>query len=246
MRIALIADIHANALALDAVLARVEALAADRLVFLGDVVGYGPDPEDVTRRVMALAAGGAIVVKGNHDEAMAIGPGGMTAAAAKAAAWTRDRLGTAEKAFLAALPMLHRLDDLLFVHSDASAPAEWHYVTGRDAALASLRATEARITFCGHVHVPALYHAATGGRISDHRPAAGVSLPLAGPRRWLAVCGSAGQPRDGNPAAAFSMFDTSASELTLHRAAYDCEAVAGRIRAAGLPDSLASRLIRGA
>ena len=244
MKLALLADIHANEPALEAVLSRAEGLGADKLVFLGDIVGYGPDPVAVTRRVAGLVEGGALALLGNHDEAALTGRGDMNASAAAAIAWTHNQLGNAEKAFLHSLPLTAWIDDCLFVHADASQPKAWRYVTNRESASLCIHATAARITFCGHVHKPALYHA-TGGKIGDHKPTNGVPMPLSGQRQWLAVCGSVGQPRDGNPAASFAIFDALTSTLTYHRAAYDAEGVGRRIRDAGLPESLAARLVEG-
>jgi diadenosine tetraphosphatase ApaH/serine/threonine PP2A family protein phosphatase len=103
----------------------------------------------------------------------------------------------------------------------------------------------ATVTFCGHVHVPAIYCLSATGKMVSHVPVQEVAIPLMAQRKWLAVIGSAGQPRDGNPAASFAIYDTAARTLTYHRAPYDVESVSQRIRALGLPDSLAERLLRG-
>lgn len=246
MLLGLISDIHANELALEACLAGAGALGAERLVFLGDLVGYGPDPDAVTARVAALAAHGAIVIRGNHDQAaVSDGTFGMNATAARAIAWTRPRLSEASRNFLASLPMEHALDDLLFVHSEASAPQRWTYVLDAAAAMRSLIASEARVTFCGHVHVPQLYCMTATAKVVSHAPSTNAVVPLAAQRQWLAVAGACGQPRDGNPAAAFLTYDTQSRSLTFRRAAYDYEAAAERVRAAGLPEQLAARLLSG-
>lgn len=245
MQLALIADVHANGPALEGVLARARALGAEQLVFLGDIVGYGPDPVEVTGRVAGLMKEGAIVVMGNHDEAAVKGRGDMHAAAAAAILWTHQKLGYAEKKFLARLPLQAALEDLLFVHAEASDPASWIYVTGRAQAARSLSHTSSRVTFCGHMHRPALFHLAKGGAIGEHKLPENADIPLSGPRKWLLVCGSAGQPRDGNPAVFLGIYDTITRMFTAHRVPYDVESVASRIRAAGLPDSLATRLLTG-
>jgi predicted phosphodiesterase len=245
MRIALISDIHANAPALEACLAAAQRLAADRLAFLGDFVGYGPDPEDVINRVRPLVEAGAIAVLGNHDLAVLKATRDMNATAAEALAWTRAQLSDASKSFLAGLPFEIRSGDALFVHSDAANPAAWHYVTDVAAARASLSACSAMVTFCGHVHVPAVYCLSAAGKMTAHAPVQGTSIPLLPQRKWLAVIGSAGQPRDGNPAASFATYDTALRTLTYHRSPYDVEGVSQRIRALGLPDSLAERLLKG-
>lgn len=245
MRIALISDIHANLPALDACLSAAERLEAGGLAFLGDFVGYGPDPEAVIARVRPLVAAGAIAVLGNHDLAVLKPSKDMNPVAAEAIAWTRRTLSEDAKSFLARLPFEIRSGDCLFVHSEASDPAAWHYVTDAQTARASLMGTAASVTFCGHVHVPAVYCLSTAGKMTAHAPVMGVATPLLAQRKWLAVLGSAGQPRDGNPAASFAIYDAPARTLTYRRAPYDAEGVARRIRALGLPDSLAARLLRG-
>lgn len=245
MRIALISDVHANLPALEACLAAVARLQASRLVFLGDFVGYGPDPEAVINRVRPLAEAGAIAVLGNHDMAVLKPTRDMNSAAAQAIAWTRQQLSETSKSFLAALPFEVRSGDALYVHADASDPSAWHYVTDAETARASLSGCDAMLTFCGHAHVPAVYCLSATGKMISHAPVQDVAVPLLAHRRWLAVVGSAGQPRDGNPAASFAVHDTSARSLTYHRAPYDVESVSQRIRALGLPDSLAARLLEG-
>lgn len=245
MRIALIADIHANLPALEACLAAAERLNAGRLAFLGDFVGYGPDPEAVIDRVRPLVEAGAIAVLGNHDTAVLKPSRDMNPTAAEAIAWTRRRVSERAKTFLASLPLDVRSDDLLFVHADASDPAAWRYVTDGEMARASLNACSATVTFCGHVHVPGVYCLSATGKMVTHAPVQDVGIPLLRQRRWLAVLGSAGQPRDGNPAASFAIYDSAARTLTYGRAPYDVEGMALRIRALGLPEKLAERLLRG-
>jgi predicted phosphodiesterase len=245
MRIALISDIHANLPALEACLAAAERLHARRFAFLGDFVGYGPDPEAVINRVKPLAEAGAIAVLGNHDLAVLKPSRDMNSSAAEAIAWTRTQLSADAASFLAGLPFEVRSGDMLFVHADASDPAAWHYVTDAETARASLTDCAATVTFCGHVHVPAVYCLSSLGKMISHRPVEDVAIPFPPQRKWLAVIGSAGQPRDGNPAASFAIYDTDERTLTYHRAPYDAEAVSQRMRALGLPDQLAERLLRG-
>lgn len=243
MLLAILSDIHANREAFEAVLAA--AAQAERFVLLGDIVGYGADPEWCTERAMALAADGAVVLRGNHDDAVGNAAVSMNPTATLALEWTRRQLGSEHRAFLATLPLKAREGDCLFVHADASAPADWNYVTDASDADLHLSACEARISFCGHVHKPALYCTAPGGKVTHFCPVSTTPLPLLPQRRWLAVMGSVGQPRDGNPAAAFALYDTEGAQLRYLRVAYDIETAASKIRAAGLPASLADRLYRG-
>jgi diadenosine tetraphosphatase ApaH/serine/threonine PP2A family protein phosphatase len=246
MRLAVLADVHANLEALHACLDHARARGADRILLLGDLVGYGADPVAVLDIAMALVAEGAVALLGNHDEAaIGSGPSGMNASAAAAMDWTRGRLTDDHRRFLAARPLTHEEDGRLFVHAEASAPARWRYVTDGEAARRSLEATDAHATFCGHVHRPALYSLGETAKLNAFRPVAGAPVPLARGRRWLAVLGAVGQPRDGDPAACYAMVDTARLGVTWHRVPYDVAAAAAKIRAAGLPAGLAERLFVG-
>lgn len=248
VRIALLSDIHANLEALEACLEHAAEVArAARLVFLGDLVGYGADPGAVVERVRSLVEGqGALCVMGNHDEAAVRGPANFTADAGAAIRWTAGQLSGEQKAFLAALPMEVQEEDRLYLHADAANPAAWIYVLSADDARRSLEATRSRLTFCGHTHVPALFGLTATGKLAGHRPPANTAMPLLPPRQWLAVIGAVGQPRDGSPAACYGLLDTDASELSWMRVPYDVAEAARKIRAAGLPDRLAARLAIGA
>jgi diadenosine tetraphosphatase ApaH/serine/threonine PP2A family protein phosphatase len=166
----------------------------------------------------------------------------MVADARAVVEWTRSRLDRQQLAFLAKLPLAESVGDALFVHANAFAPGEWAYLVGRGEAMRSLLATDRRFTFCGHVHVPMLYHLSSTGKAGDFAPLPGVAIPLSSQRRWLAIPGSAGQPRDGDPAACYAIFDTTEHVLTFFRVPYDHEAAAAKVRAAKLPAALAQRL----
>ena len=245
MLIALMADMHGNREAFAACLDHAERAGAQRLVFLGDAVGYGADPQWAAEAVMGRVSRGALAVLGNHDEAVRRGRGGMNAAAEAAMAWTRDRLSAEAADFLDSLPLEAEDEDRLYVHADASAPDRWNYVFEAEEARRSLEATGAQATFCGHTHVPRLFGITAAAKLAAFTPVPGVSVPLLRPRQWLAVLGAVGQPRDGDPAACYGMLDTARSELTWVRVPYDVAAAAEKIRAAGLPESLALRLHRG-
>jgi len=245
MLLALLSDLHANLQAVEACLAHARAAGAERFAILGDIVGYGADPQAVTDLVMGLASEGALVLRGNHDEMTGDPRLEMNPPAAAAALWTRGQLQPAQKAFLEGLPLAVEDGDRLYVHADASAPARWRYVHDAAAAKRSLDATEARVVICGHVHDPALYAAQAGGKTVAFRPHAGRSTPLLASRRWHVVLGSVGQPRNGDPAASYALYDTASGDITFQRAPYDVSAAAARIRAAGLPAILADRLFEG-
>ena len=245
VRLAVFADIHANRQAFSACLDVARARGAERFICLGDVVGYGADPEWAVDTVMDLVAGGAMIVMGNHDSAVSTPSENMNAVAQAAIVWTRGRLGAPQRRFLKELPLTKQEDDRLYVHSEASHPSRWHYVRDTPDAARSIAATDAHATFCGHIHTPALYSMSSAAKMTSFIPTSELPVQLTGGRRWLAVLGSVGQPRDGNPAAAFAMFDTASREITYCRVPYDVEAAADRIRANGLPHWLADRLLVG-
>jgi len=244
---AVITDIHSNRQALEAVLADAAAKGARRYAFLGDLVGYGADPGWVVDTVAGLVREtGAVAIMGNHDEAAVRGDApAMRDEARLALAWTHAQLQPAQRAFLAALPLSVHEGEALYVHANAFAPKDWEYITGRMEAMRSLHATNARYTFCGHMHEPMLYHLSGTGKAGDFKPQPGVAIPLLSHRQWLVIPGSCGQPRDGNPAAGYALFDPQRQELSFERVPYDAETAAARIRAAGLPERLGDRLLTG-
>ncbi|HSI60959.1 MAG TPA: metallophosphoesterase family protein [Ideonella sp.] len=246
MKLAVITDLHANREAVQAVLDHADAHGAGGYAFLGDYVGYGADPGWVIDTVKRYVEQGAIAVGGNHDAGVAEGAApGMRPEARQVIEWTRGQLGPAQIDFLTGLPLSRTLGDMLFVHANAYAPAEWEYIESRAEAVRSLHATRCHYTFCGHMHEPKLFHLSGTGKAGDFVPTAGVAIPMPPLRQWLVVPGSAGQPRDGNPAACYAIFDTTEQALTFHRVPYDHEAAGDKIRRAGLPARLAERLAHG-
>ena len=246
MRIALITDLHANRQAVQAVFDHVQAQGVDSYAFLGDVVGYGADPGWVVDQVREHVARGAIAVHGNHDAAVVSNSlPSMRMDARRVIEWTREQLGPDQLAFLAGLPLVHESGGLLFVHANAYDPGEWDYIVSRVEAVRSMVATRARVTFCGHMHDQRLYHLSILGKAGECTPTPGEPMRLNGQRRWLAIPGSVGQPRDGNPAACYAIYDDTRAELTYWRVPYDAEAAGQRILDAGLPSVLAGRLLDG-
>lgn len=245
MLLAIFTDIHANRQAFSACLDFARARGAQRMICLGDYVGYGADPEWTVETVMGLVNSGAMAVRGNHDNAISTSSETMNAEAQAAIEWTRGRLSAAQRRFLAELPMTLQEGDRLYVHSEAGNPERWRYVQSTADAARSIAATDAHITLCGHIHLPSLYSMSAAAKMTSFIPTSGVPVQLLGGRRWLAVLGSVGQPRDRNPAASFAMLDTESREITYCRVPYDVEAAAQRIRDNGLPLWLADRLMVG-
>ena len=245
MRLAFLADIHANREALDAVLQAVSRIGADKIIFLGDVVGYGPDPAYAVEKIGRLSDDGAVCIMGNHDEAAFKGGGGMTPNARRAINWTAENLGNDHLQFLRALPLTSGLDDMFFVHASAHEPEKWRYIRDADAAAKCLFRTQSRLVFCGHTHIPAFFHSLPGRQPQLFVPISEKSIPISSVRRAVIVIGSVGQPRDRIAAACFGLFDTEAGTFTSHRVPYAADITFEKISAAGLPEWLGMRLLIG-
>ena len=245
MLTALLADIHGNREALSACLSDAARTGVDRYVFLGDLVGYGPDPVWVVEQVAAMVSKGALAIQGNHDTAAISDRDTLNPIARAAIEWTRERLDTPHRTFLANLPLDLNEDDRLYVHASASAPQDWIYMLGPREAFQSFRATAQRLTFCGHTHIPALFNESATTLPHQHVPVDGQPMPLLPQRRWIAVLGAVGQPRDHNPAACYGVLDLAANRLTYVRVPYDVDLTARKVVTAGLPKALALRLTTG-
>ena len=239
MRVAVLSDIHANLLALDAVLHA--AGSVDQVWHLGDVVGYGPDPDAVVER---LAAIGAVGVAGNHDLAAV---GGLdintfNPDARRAMEWTRARIGEPTRTWLRGLPQTRVEAGMSLVHGSPRDPV-WEYITSVPVARANLALLATPIGLHGHTHFPMAW-ADRDGRVEAISPAPGSTFGLDG-RPALLNPGSVGQPRDGDPTASWLEIDTDAGLATWRRVAYDVEAVRAEIRDSGLPGWLGDRLLVG-
>lgn len=246
MKLAILSDIHSNLEALQACLAHAKARGAEQFAFAGDLVGYGADPVACIEIIADLVQRGAIAVQGNHDAAALSGLcESMGFTAREAIYWTRVQLGQAQQQFLQCLPLSVRHEEVLLVHACAECPEQWLYITGPKQAGRCLQATQARFTFSGHVHHPSLYFKSPQGRARGFYPTPGVAIPLLFNHQWLAIVGSVGQPRDGNPAASYAIFHAEQNSLTYFRVPYDHTKAAHKILAAGLPPSLALRLEKG-
>jgi predicted phosphodiesterase len=240
MRIAVLSDIHSNLAALEAVLASIGSV--DAIWQLGDVVGYGPDPNAVVAR---LREAGAIGVRGNHDAA-AVGDLAIedfNADGRLAMEWTRANLSHEARAYLAALPEVLVPDgfDFTLAHGSPRDPI-WEYMLTTWEARENLAAFETTYCLVGHTHVPLVLRQ----KRRMERLSAGPEsrLELDGRRAFLNP-GSVGQPRDGVPTASYMVLDTAAGHATWHRVQYDIEATQAAMRDAGLPPRLARRLSFG-
>ena len=239
MRLAVLSDIHSNLAALDAV--RGDLPDVDELWVLGDIVGYGPQPNEV---VAALQEMGARSVMGNHDGA-AIGQVDVTwfnPDAASAITWTASVIDENTRAYLATLPEVRRSGELTAVHGSPRDPT-WEYISDVEVAGANLASFETRLCLHGHTHVPVVYRA-DGSQVEAVPAVPGLPLSIE-TGRLLVNPGSVGQPRDGNPAASYLVVDTSDQTAQFHRVTYDVVATQRLMRDAGLPPRLAERLTYG-
>jgi diadenosine tetraphosphatase ApaH/serine/threonine PP2A family protein phosphatase len=246
MRSLVLADIHANIDALDAVLAAAEGLRIDQVILLGDLVGYNASPAAVLRRIESLDP--TISVRGNHDKVCA----GLESAfsfqplARQAIEWTRRQLSPADLTTLAALPQGPLLvSDTTEICHGAPFDEDFYVMNSMDARRA-LEAMTVPLCLFGHTHVPSVF--VTHGfavRQEWLRPDSVQMIPWPAEGRALVNVGAVGQPRDGDPRAAFGVLDDGARTIELRRVTYDVAAAQRRILDAGLPASNAERLASG-
>jgi diadenosine tetraphosphatase ApaH/serine/threonine PP2A family protein phosphatase len=239
-RVAVISDVHANEEALLAVLEEIDAWAPELIWCLGDVVGYGPAPN---RCCQIVAERTDVCLIGNHD-LVALGTLDVTDfndEAAAAALWTRAALDERSRAFLAELRPSAVAGDVEMFHASPRDPV-WEYVLSAETAYVSLITASAPLVLVGHSHV-ALAIGLDDSQLHGGLAAAGAEIELDG--RWLLNPGSVGQPRDGDPDAAWLELDTDARFARFHRVAYPIERTQEAIREHGLPEALAVRLADG-
>ncbi len=240
MRVAVFSDIHGNLEALEAVLADIAGRKCDRRYCLGDVVGYGADPLGC---IQVLQREAIPTVKGNHDDAVA-DPRRLdwfNGDAKRAILWTRKTLQLAERCWLGSNPLVLKVDDMLFAHASAVNPGDFEYIFGPDGASQSLQCQKEAICFIGHTHLPAVY-SLCGGEIEPH-PA--QSFFLQPGHRYLVNVGSVGQPRNNTPASSYVIYDTERGQIEFVQVFYPVERAQAKIRKAGLPGRLSSRLALG-
>jgi len=238
VKVALLSDVHANLVALEAVLAALPA--TDEVWVLGDTVGYGPDPSET----LALLRGrGAHLVAGNHDRAVATGEGLelFNPVAAAAARLHRSWLSAEEREALASLPLVAERSGVTLVHGSLREPL-WEYVFDARAAAATLELSPTGRCCNGHTHVPALFRLADG-KVTADRPMSGAPYALG--ERTLVNPGSVGQPRDGDARAAGALRDTEAGTVVFQRTSYGVDETQRRMRQRGLPAFLVERLAVG-
>ena len=232
MKYAIISDIHSNLEALQKALSIIDEKKVDEIICLGDVVGYGANPNECVDIVRSRCS---TIVLGNHDAA-ALNVSlahDFNAIAKKAVVWTSEQLTVESKSFLSSLPMVVRKDQVLIVHSSPMQPEAWDYIIDNDDAALAFRYFDEKICFIGHTHVPGIF--------TQH----GRAKSITADEQYLVNVGSVGQPRDGNPMLAFGLFESSVWEYELIRSQYDIQKAAEKIYAAKLPEELGNRLMYG-
>jgi diadenosine tetraphosphatase ApaH/serine/threonine PP2A family protein phosphatase len=243
MRVAICSDIHGNRQGFEAVIAAAEAAEAEQLWCLGDLVGYGADPD----ACVALAERHcSICLAGNHDLAVVevLSLDEFSRGAELAARWTREVIREETREFLLSLSPQAVVNDALGLYHASPRDPIWEYVLSDLAADLCLDVSPQRINFIGHSHVALSFTRPEGEPAAGTIRREGETVDLRG-GEWLINPGSSGQPRDGDPRAAWLLLDTDAGTATWHRAEYDIAGAQAAIRAARLPDSLAERLQYG-
>jgi predicted phosphodiesterase len=243
MKHALISDLHSNIEALTVCVEHARAAGAERFVCLGDCVGYGPDPAPTLALLMSLP--GIALVRGNHDEALFRVVNTRIPGIVESLVWSRPQLTDAQLAFLDGAPYSIREGRATYAHASTANPMGWEYVEHEAQAAACLMAVDTPLVFLGHVHVPRVFYQTAGGTMRVLEPQPGVAIPLSPRSRYVINVGSVGQPRDGNNASCYCLYDDTANEVTFHRLPYDFLATGRKIRAAGLIDYFAERLVKG-
>jgi diadenosine tetraphosphatase ApaH/serine/threonine PP2A family protein phosphatase len=241
VRIAVISDIHGNWHALDAVLADLDVEQPDEVWCLGDLVGYGPQPNRCTNETSSRAD---LCLAGNHDLAVIgrVGLDEFSPDAAAAARWTAEQLEDGPRQFLESLESQGEREGVQMFHASPRDPV-WEYVLSESAARAAIEMTTSPLVLVGHSHIPIALRL-IGGTLAGGLARGGSELDL-GEGRWLLNPGAVGQPRDGDPRAAYLLLDLAQGRAHFRRVPYDIEATQAEIRANGLPDALASRLAAG-
>jgi diadenosine tetraphosphatase ApaH/serine/threonine PP2A family protein phosphatase len=242
MQVAIVSDIHGNRHAFEAVLADVERSPAQEIWCLGDVVGYGADPNDCCRLARAHAA---VCLAGNHDLAVTgdLDLGEFSTGAALAARWTQEVIAADHRDWLASLRPAQAVRDIGLYHASPRDPV-WEYVLSALLAELCLDVQPERICLVGHSHVALSFVRPEGEPATGTARRADEEADLS-EGEWILNPGSVGQPRDGDPRAAWLLLDTSAWTAQWRRVEYDIAGAAASIRAARLPDSLAERLEYG-
>ena len=245
MRLMVFSDVHGNLEALQSVLKDAAKRNVHRSICLGDLVGYGPYPNECIELVRNLK--NCRCLAGNHDVASLweTSPYGMSKSAKESILWTMEQLSDDNKKYLAGLPDWLDLFNMTFVHANPYNPRGWRYVMDRKYALRSFAATRCRHLFIGHSHRPLSITRKHFFSIDLYAVSGSQEIAVKDKKRRIFNCGSVGQPRDTDPRACYLIFDIRKKTLEFHRVVYDTEKTAQAIRSANLPLALSRRLLKG-
>jgi len=243
VKYAILSDIHANFQALEAVLSRLHEDSVDACICLGDVVGYGAQPNECCEVIRAM---NPECIRGNHEHAATIEGADrwFTPIAAACIRWTRHELSINNLEYIASLEPFKTVDNAVLCHGSLFDPD--HYTTNPQDALESFNEVDASLVFFGHTHYAEWFIFENNYRLPVQHPATyGAVITLEPDCRYMINPGSVGQPRDGNSQAAYAIWDTDAKQVTLHRVSYNIKAAQEAIINAGLPHKMANRLMMG-
>jgi len=241
LRYGIFSDVHANLEALEAFLKAIERERIGQFLCIGDIVGYGANPNECVHRVKGL---NCFSVAGNHDWASVdlFPEQYFNSDALEAIKWTRNQLDTFSRNFLEQQPLIYRDKNLLLVHGTLVDSDKFYYLDTEVAARESFQVLTGNICFVGHTHAPGVFVQGALGKIEyfvkDH-------FVLEAEHKYIVNVGSVGQPRDGNPQASFCIYDTSKREVAIKRVGYDAQTASEKIIKSGLPQFLGNRLLKG-
>jgi len=241
MRYGIFSDIHSNLEALEAVLNAFQTEHIDAYLCVGDIVGYGADPNACIARIQAL---GAVTVAGNHDWASVglIPTYDFNPEALAAVAWTKEKLDPLGRQYLASLPLVYTAKEFVLVHGSLDMPQNFKYLVNVYDTQASFQKLEAAVCFVGHTHVPVAFIRDPFGSVTYQDIGC---LSLEPGRQYIVNTGSVGQPRDSVPKAAYCIFDTGSRTVEIKRVVYEVFTARRKIIEAGLPQFLGDRLLTG-
>jgi len=241
MRHCIFSDVHSNLEAFEAFSKAAASDKIDEYLYLGDVVGYGADPHACIARLQSLKP--RVLIAGNHEWGLLelLGLEYFNEYAEAAILWTQRLMNKEELEYLKSFRLLHETGDLTLVHGSLEQPARFNYVLDPDDAELTLRLSRTPLCFVGHSHVAGFYYVQEGAVVYSKGP----KLRLERDKKYIINTGSVGQPRDGDPRAAYVIYDDTENTVEIKRAAYDIKAAQGKIVKAGLPVWLATRLAEG-
>lgn len=241
MRYGIFSDIHSNLEALDAVIEAYRKEKIDRYLCVGDVVGYASSPKECIEKIRMLAM---ITVAGNHDWASVnlISTDYFNPLAKEAVFWTQRNLDEEGRYFLEHLMLVYKNEDLTMVHGTLDEPGDFNYMTDGYIASRTFELLETNICFLGHTHVPGAFIKSKDSRIRYQEDS---NINIKEDSKYIINVGSVGQPRDGNPKAAYCIYDSDKKNVQIKRISYDIQTVRKKIIAGGLPRFLGERLLIG-